>query len=112
MKIKIERAALEWDYFVLQEQLKSLMYVDRLLHGDPNKDNFTGELKLKSCILFKRNTISKFFVGVTVKGRKFIIHEEYFDAKNIFSHQFLQNLKHRPNMVQHLSKKTKKALKK
>ena len=29
MKRKVKRAALEWDYFVLQEQLKSFMYVDR-----------------------------------------------------------------------------------
>ena len=29
MKRKVKRAALEWDDFVLQEQLKSLMYIDR-----------------------------------------------------------------------------------
>ena len=29
MKIKVKTAALEWDDFVLQEQLKYLMYVDR-----------------------------------------------------------------------------------
>ena len=29
MKRKVEKEALEWDDFILQEQLKSLMYVDR-----------------------------------------------------------------------------------
>ena len=29
MKRKVKRAALEWDDFVLQEQLKSIMYADR-----------------------------------------------------------------------------------
>ena len=38
MKRKVKISALEWDGFVLQKQLKSLMYVDRSLHGDPKKD--------------------------------------------------------------------------
>ena len=33
-------AALEWDDFVLQEQMKSSMYVDRSLCGYPKKDKF------------------------------------------------------------------------
>ena len=37
MKRKVKIAALEWDDLVLQEQLKSLMYVDRSLRGDPRK---------------------------------------------------------------------------
>ena len=37
IKIKVNRAAIEWNYFVLQEKLKSLTYVDRSLHGDPKK---------------------------------------------------------------------------
>ena len=53
---------------------------------------------------------SKFFVSITVKGRKFIINAEYFDANNIFSHRFLQNLKHGPNLVQDLSIPIEKAL--
>ena len=36
---------------------------------------------------------------------KFIIHHDFFDANNIFSHLFIQNLKHKPNMVQDLSRK-------
>ena len=37
MKRKVEKEALEWDDFILQEQLKYLMYVDRSLHCDPKK---------------------------------------------------------------------------
>ena len=42
---------------------------------------------------------------------KFIIHSEYFDANNIFLHLFIYNLKHKPNMVQDLSRKMNIALK-
>ena len=60
--------------------------------------------------MFLREIQQAIFGGITFKGGKFIIHAEYFDAKNIFSHPFLQNLKHRPNVVQYLSKPMKKAL--
>ena len=45
MKIKVKRADLQWDYFVLQEQLKSLMYVERSLRGDKMKGNLTDEFR-------------------------------------------------------------------
>ena len=38
MKIKVRRSALEWGDFMLQEQFKSLMYVDCSVRGDPKKD--------------------------------------------------------------------------
>ena len=60
----------------------------------------------------KIKIITKLFVGFTYQKRRFIIHPEYFDAKNIFSHSFIQNLKHKPNMVQYLSRQIKMALKK
>ena len=60
----------------------------------------------------KRKTTSKFFIGVIYKKRGFIIHPEYFDANNILSHPFIQNLKHKPNMVQDLSKQMRIAFKK
>ena len=44
--------------------------------------------------------------------RKFIINPEYFDANNIFSHSFIQNIKHKPKMVQDLSIQMQIALKK
>ena len=47
MKIKVKRSALEWDYFLLQEQFKSLMYIDHSLRGDPRKYKFIGELNFK-----------------------------------------------------------------
>ena len=39
--------------------------------------------------------------------KTFIIHPDCFDANNIFSHPFIQNLKHKPNMVQYLSRQMK-----
>ena len=86
------------------------MYVEHSLRGDSKKKKLMDELNFKNCMRFKRNTTRKSFVGITVKGRKFIIHAEYFDANNIFSHQFLQNIKHRPNIVQDLSTPMKKVL--
>ena len=50
MKRKVKRAALEWGDFVFQEQLKSLMYVDRSLCGDPIKDRLIDELNSKNCV--------------------------------------------------------------
>ena len=42
---------LEWDDFVPQEQLKSLMYVDRSLSGDPNKEELVYEYSSKfACV--------------------------------------------------------------
>ena len=69
------------------------------------------ELKFKNCVSLKRKTTSKLSVGITYKQIKFIIHTGYFDANNIFSHLFIQNIKHKPNMVQNLSRKINIALK-
>ena len=80
------------------------MYGECSLRGDPKEEKLNDELKFKNCMRFKINTTGNLFVGIKVKGRKFIIHAEYFYANNIFSHQFLQNIKHRPNVVQDLSK--------
>ena len=74
MKRKVKRVSLEWDYFVLQEQLKSLMYVERSLRGDPKKDNFIGELNFKNCMSLKRKTTIKLFVGIKCKKINCIIH--------------------------------------
>ena len=109
-KIKVTRSALEWDDFVLQEQLKYLIYVDHSLCGDPKKDKFIDELNFKNWLRLKRKKTRKLFVGITYKKRKFMIHPEFFDASNIFSHLFINNLKHKPNMVQDLSRKMKISL--
>ena len=110
MKIRVKRAALEWDDFVLQEKLESLIYIDRSLRADPKKDRLIDELNFKNCVGLKINTASKLSVGITKKKIKFIIHPGFFYANNIFSHIYIQNLKHKPNMVQYLSRKMKLSL--
>ena len=87
MKRKLRISALEWDDLVLQEHLKYFMYVDRSLRGDSMKENFIDELNLKNCVLLRRKKSSKFFVSITLE-RKYIIHSECFDAKNIISDTF------------------------
>ena len=67
MKRKVKIAALEWDDFVIQEQLKSLMYVDCSLRGDPMKEKLIDELNFKNCLHLRRKEASKFFVGITLK---------------------------------------------
>ena len=42
--------------------------------------------------------------------KKWIFHPEYLDANNIFSHPFIQNIKHKPNTIQELSRQMKIAL--
>ena len=59
--------AIEWDDFVLQGQLKSLICVDRSLGGDPKKYKLIDELDFKNCMCLKRNKTSKLFVGITYK---------------------------------------------
>ena len=67
MKIKLKIVALEWDDFVLQEQLKSLMYVDRSLRRDPMKDKFIDEINFKNYMRLSRKKKSKLFVGIVSK---------------------------------------------
>ena len=68
-KIKLKRTALEWDDLVLQAQLKSFMYVDRLLRGDPKKDELIDELNFTKCMQLKIIQKIKFFVGIKNKQR-------------------------------------------
>ena len=51
----------------LWAQLKSFMYVDRSLCGDPRKNKLIDELNFKKCKQLKRIQKSKFFVGITEK---------------------------------------------
>ena len=41
----------------------------------------------------------KFFVGITNKQRKFIIHPEFMVANQEITDQFIQNLKSKANKV-------------
>ena len=70
---------------------------------DPKKNKLIDELNFKNCVDLKRKTTSKFFVDITYKKISLIINPGLFDANNIFSHQFIQNIKHKPNMFQDLS---------
>ena len=88
------------------------MYVDHSLCGDPMNDGFVDELNFKNCVRLKRKKTSKLFFGITYNKRKFIIHPEYFDANIIFSRPFIQNIKHKPKIIQDLSIKLKISLKK
>ena len=54
---------------------------------------------------------SKFFVGITNKQRKFIIHPEFMVANQEITDQFIQNLKINPNKVYDLTGEMKKSLK-
>ena len=64
-EINLKRLALEWDDLVIQAQLKSFMYVDRSLRGDPKKEKLIDELNFTKCMQLKRLQKSKFFVGIT-----------------------------------------------
>ena len=81
-KRKVERSSLEWDDFVLQAKLKSLIYSDCSLGVDSKKDRLIDELNFKKCMHLKRKTTSKLFVSIK---KTFMIHPKYFDAK-IYSH--------------------------
>ena len=70
-KIKLKRSALNWDDFMLQDQLKSFMYVDSSLRGDPKKNKLIDELNFTNCMHLSRIKKRKFFVGITFKQRKF-----------------------------------------
>ena len=61
-----KKSDLEWDDFLLQEQLKSLMYVDRSLRGYPKNDKLIDELNFKNCMRLRIKTTSKYFVGITL----------------------------------------------
>ena len=54
MKRKVKIAALEWDDFVLQYQLKLFMCIDRSLRGDPKKDKLIDELNFTNCMHLKK----------------------------------------------------------
>ena len=58
----------------------------------------------------KRLLKSKFFVGITKKQRKYIIHPEFMVANQESTDQFIQNIKSNPNKVHYLTGEMKKSL--
>ena len=111
-KRKFKKLSLEWDDFMLQAQLKSFMYVDRSLSGDPKKYKLIDDLNFTNCMHLNRIQKSKFFFGITVKQIKFIIRPEFLVANHIIADQFIHNLKRNPNKVHDLTGEMKKSLKK
>ena len=105
-KRKLKQAALEWDDLDMQAELKSFMYIDRSLLA--KKDKLIDELNFKKCMQLKRSLKSKFFVGITNKQRKYIIHPDFMVVNQEITDQFIQNLKSNPNKVHDLSGEMKK----
>ena len=95
---------------MLQEQLKSFMYVDRPLRGDSKKERFIDELNFTKCMQSKRIQKNQFFVGSTDKQRKFIIHPEFMVANHKIADHLIQNLKSNPNNVHDLPSEMKISL--
>ena len=94
----------------MQAELKSFMYIDRSLHE--NKDNFIDEINFKKCMQLNRSLKSKFFVGITNKQRKYIIHPDFMVANQEITYQFIRNLKRNPNKVHDLTGEMNKSFKK
>ena len=69
-------------------------------------------IKLQKFRAFKDNDNKQVLCWYYMQKRKFIIHPEYFYVNNIFLRQFIQNIKHKSNMVQNLSRQMNIALKK
>ena len=61
------------------------------------------ELNFKKCMQLKRSLKNKFFVGITNKQRKYIIHPDFMVANQEITDQFIQNLKNNPNKVHDLT---------
>ena len=95
---------------MLQDQLKSFIYVDRSLRGDPNKNKLIDELNFTNRMHLRRIQKSKLFVGITVKQRRFIINPEFMVANHIIADQFIQNLKINSNKVHDLPSEMKRSL--
>ena len=60
---------------------------------------------------FKILLKSKFFIGITNKQRKYIIHPDFMVANQGITDQFIQNLKSNPNKVHDLTGEMKKSFK-
>ena len=85
------------------------MYIDRSLRA--KKDKLIDELNFKICMQLKRLLKRKFFVGITYKQRKYIIHPDFMVGNEEIKDQSIQNLKSNPNKVHHLTGEMKKSLK-
>ena len=82
------------------------MYVYRSLRA--KKDKLIDELKFKKIMQLKRSLKSKFFIGITNKQRKYIIHPDFMVTNQEITDQFIHNLKSNPNKVHDLRGEMKK----
>ena len=94
----------------MQADLKSFMYIDRSLRA--NKGKLIDELNFTNCIQLKTILKSNFFVDITKKQRKYIIHPDFMVANQEITDQFIQNLKSNINEVHDFTGEMKKSLKK
>ena len=83
------------------------MYVDRSLRA--NEEQLIDELNFKKCMQLKRLLKRMFFVGITNKQRKYIIHSVFMVDNQEITDQFIQNLKINPNKVHDLTGEMKKS---
>ena len=86
------------------------MYVDHSLRGDPRKYKLIDELNFKRCMHLRRLLKSKFFVGITNKQIKYIIHPDFMIANQEITDQFIHNLKSNPNKIHDLTGEIKRSL--
>ena len=92
----------------MQAELKSFVYIGRSLRA--KKDKLIDELNFKKCMQLKISLKSKFFVGITSKQIKYIIHPDFMVANQEITDQFIQNIKSNPNKVHDLTGEMKKSL--
>ena len=85
----------------MQAELKYFMYVDRPLCA--KKDKLIDELNFKKCMQFKRLLKRNFFIRITNKQRKYIIHPDFMVANQEITYQFIQNINSNPNKVHDLT---------
>ena len=69
MKRKVKRASLEWYDFVLQEQLKSLIYVDPPLRGEEKKWQVEWWIKIQNFHAFKKIQQASYFLVLRKKKK-------------------------------------------
>ena len=84
----------------MQAELKSFMYVDRSLCA--KKYKLIDELNFNKCMQLKILLKSEFFVGITNKQIKYIIHPDFMVANQKITDQFIHNPKSNPNKVHDL----------
>ena len=85
------------------------MYVYRSLRVDAKKEKLIDELNFRKCRQLKILLKSKFFVGITNKQRKYIIHPDFMISNQEIADKFILNFKSNPNKVHDLTDEMKKS---